>query len=85
MPRAEGSTIIEVRDSSTQEVYKVYDTTVVRANHSGCMGQDIVLRFSAGTGQYYTLSSGSEYGAIKNQSYRKTLICTQNPGHIFIN
>ena len=72
MPRAEGSTIIEVRDSSTQEVYKVYDTTVVRANHSGCMGQDIVLRFSAGTGQYYTLSSGSEYGAIKNQSYRKT-------------
>ena len=72
MPRAEGSTIIEVRDSSTKKVYKVYDTTVDQANYSGCMGQDIVLRFSAGIGQYYTLSSGSEYGTIKNQSYRKT-------------
>ena len=72
MPRAEGSTIIEVRDSSTKKVYKVYDTTVDQANYSGCMGQDIVLRFSAGIGQYYTLSSGSEYGTIKTQSYRKT-------------
>ena len=48
------------------------DETVVGANYSGCVGQDIVLRFSAGTGQYYTLSSGSEYGVIINQFYRKT-------------
>lgn len=71
MSRAEGSTIVEVRNSSTEEVYKVYEVTVARANHTGCVGQDIVLRFSSGTGQYYTLSSGSEYGVIKNQSYGK--------------
>lgn len=74
MPREVGNTAVEVRNSSTGAIYKVYNVTVVQGHHNGCVGQDITFVFSSPVAQEYTLTSDKEGAALKKQSCKTTSI-----------